>query len=295
MIKQHFKPQNTLKSAPPNAEELSHLYNPVAHHPWIEPLVRSGFAAKGIVYLVTGTLAAEAAIGIGGATTDSSGALIAIVTQPFGEILLSILVVGLIGYTLWRFIQAILDPEHLNSKGKFRTLSRLGCAISGFSYMGLAFTAIQILLGWGSSDRNSPELWAERFLIQPYGEWLITGVGLLVIGLGSVFLYRAYATSYTRMLRSQNFNSAVEKWIDQIAKFGVAARGVIFVIIGSLLLKAAFLSDAHQAKGQGGALATLMQSPLGSWLLGAIAFGFIAHAAYSFISAKYHRLSITAD
>ena len=38
--------------------------------PWIERLGRFGYAAKGVVYLVIGVLAVQAALGRGGGTTD---------------------------------------------------------------------------------------------------------------------------------------------------------------------------------------------------------------------------------
>jgi hypothetical protein len=70
-----------------------------------------GYAAKGVVYGIVGLLAAQAAVSAGGRTTDTQGALGAIVTQPFGKVLLSLVAIGLMGYVIWRFVQAIKDPE----------------------------------------------------------------------------------------------------------------------------------------------------------------------------------------
>ncbi|MGI9077232.1 MAG: DUF1206 domain-containing protein, partial [Gemmatimonadaceae bacterium] len=50
--------------------------------PWIEGLARVGYAAKGVVYLVIGLLAAKAAFGPGGRTTDQHGAIRSILAQP---------------------------------------------------------------------------------------------------------------------------------------------------------------------------------------------------------------------
>ena len=46
-----------------------------AGSPWIEALGRFGHAAIGLVYATIGFLAAQAALGRGGGTTDSQGAL----------------------------------------------------------------------------------------------------------------------------------------------------------------------------------------------------------------------------
>ncbi len=52
--------------------------------PWIEKLARLGYAAKGVVYILVGLLALQAARG-GQQATDSGGPLRSIVSQPFGQ------------------------------------------------------------------------------------------------------------------------------------------------------------------------------------------------------------------
>jgi hypothetical protein len=84
---------------------------------WAEFLSQFGLATRGLIYGVISFLAALAAIGAGGKTTDPSGALEEVAIQPLGKPLLIVIAVGLVGYALWRFVQAIADPktrvEHL--------------------------------------------------------------------------------------------------------------------------------------------------------------------------------------
>src|SRR4051794_11098006 len=79
-------------------------------NPWLERLARIGYAARGVLYAVVGLLAVTLALGRGGATTDKNGALTTIAGQPFGKLLLVLIVVGLIGYSIWGFARALLDP-----------------------------------------------------------------------------------------------------------------------------------------------------------------------------------------
>ena len=65
--------------------------------PWLERLGRLGLVAKGIVYATVGALAAGAAFGIGGETTDAQGALERIFLAPFGRIRLAALAGGPFG------------------------------------------------------------------------------------------------------------------------------------------------------------------------------------------------------
>jgi hypothetical protein len=48
---------------------------------WMAILARCGYAAKGVVYLIVGGIAAKVAIGAGGAVTDQKGALQTILEQ----------------------------------------------------------------------------------------------------------------------------------------------------------------------------------------------------------------------
>ena len=63
--------------------------------PWIATLARIGYVAKAILYATIGVLAAQAALGRGGRTTDTSGALREVVRAPMGDALL--LVIALVG------------------------------------------------------------------------------------------------------------------------------------------------------------------------------------------------------
>ena len=96
-------------SAGDQAEQVA---KDAAANPWVERLARLGFAAKGIVYALVGLLAAQTAFGTGGKRTDTQGALQTISNQPFGRILLSFVAIGLLGYALWRLIEAAADPDH---------------------------------------------------------------------------------------------------------------------------------------------------------------------------------------
>src|SRR4029079_10447068 len=90
----------------------------VAASPWIEGLGRFGYAAKGLVYLIVGWLAVQAALGQGGTTTDQRGALAPIASAPFGASLLVVVAVGLVGYALWKLALGILDTERKGTDWK---------------------------------------------------------------------------------------------------------------------------------------------------------------------------------
>ena len=259
---------------------------------WVERLARFGYAAKGVVYGIVGLLAAQAAFGTGGKTTDTKGALQEIVTQPFGKVLLGVVAIGLFGYVLWQFVQAIKDPEHKGRDTK-GILQRIGYAISGIIYAGLALSAVRIILGSASGNSNSTQDWTARLLSQPFGQWLVGTVGAFIIGLGFYQFYKAFTTKFRKEFNLSELSDTEQKWVKAICRFGLAARGVVFCLIGFFLIQAARKSDAGEAGGLGEALETLREQPYGAWLLGIVALGLIAYGIYMVMQARYRRIDAT--
>lgn len=259
----------------------------IAADPWVEKLARLGLVSKGIVYSIVGILAAQAAFGAGGKTTDSAGALETIGTQPFGKFLLALVTVGLLGYMLWKFIQAFLNPEN---KGTF---GRLGSFIAGVIYAGLALTAVRLIMGSGGSSNNSTEDWTARLMSQPFGQWLVGTVGALIIGVAFYEFYKAFTAKFREDLNWQQMDQNERNLATNFGRFGYAARAIVFVVIGFFLIQAARLSNPNQARGFGGALAALAEQPYGPWVLGIVAIGLLAFGIYTMVEAKYRRIITT--
>lgn len=255
---------------------------------WIEPLGRIGYAAKGIVYAIVGVLAVQAAMGSGGETTDTRGALQRIQEAPFGKVLLGLVAVGLVGYALWRLVQAFLDTDNKGSDAKGR-ITRLGYAVVGVVYLGLALSAIQLLRGSGGQNQGSEQDWTARLMAQPFGQLLVGLVGAGVIGIGLYQLYKAYSGKFREHLKLAEMSHTEAEWATRSGRLGFSARGIVFCIIGALLIAAALHSNASEARGLAGALETLGGRP---WLLGAVAVGLIAYAVFCLVEARYRRMML---
>lgn len=262
----------------------------------METLARFGYVAKGFVYGVIAILALLTAFSVGGDTDTSgtSGALQAISRQPFGQALLALITIGLIGYVLWRLIQAIKDPEHkgTDAKGLF---SRLGYLMSGFAYGGVALNAALLALGSSSSGgggNSSKQDWTAIVLQQPFGRWLVGLAGAVTVGIGFYRLYRAYKTKFRKKLNLSELDRDREKWLVNISRLGIAARGVVFIMIGFFVLQAAHQYNPQKVKGLDGALFTLTQQPYGKALLALMALGLVCYSVYLLLQARYRQIEI---
>lgn len=259
--------------------------------PWIEPLGRFGYAAKGIVYGLVGVLAVQAATGAGGQTTDARGALGQIAQAPFGRFLLVATAIGLAGYAIWRLVQAFMDTENKGSEAK-GYLMRIGYGIVGLIYIGLAFSAVQLALGNGGDGGDATQDWTTRLMAQPFGRALVGLAGAVVIGVGLYHLYRAYSAKFREKLKLGEMSPTEEIWATRAGRLGYAARGIVFGIIGGFLIIAALRARPEEARGLGGALQTLADQPWGPILLGIVALGLVAYGVYCLVEARYRRMVI---
>jgi hypothetical protein len=262
-------------------------------NPWAERLFRLGYAAKGVVYAIVGWLAASAALGPGGRTTGTRGALRSLVNQPFGRILLGFVAIGLSGYVLWRLVQAIMDTENQGTDAKAIIL-RLSYAGNGLIYGGLAITAVQIIIGEVDIDNGyGSQDWTALLLAQPFGQWLVGTVGAIVIGVGFYEFYQAYTAKFRRKFNLNDMSDTEKTWATRIGRFGLAARGVVYSIIGFFLIQAAQKSNSNQVRGLEGALDSLARQPYGRWLLGIVAIGLMAYGLYYVVQARYRKIDFT--
>jgi len=259
--------------------------------PGITLLARFGYAAKGVVYIIIGVLAAYAAFASGGRTTDSRGALEEIMIQPYGKYLLGAVAIGLAGYALWRFVQALKDTEDKGSGVKGIAI-RIGYAVIGVIYLGLAFSAVQIILGSGgnSSGDSSSKEWTATLLAQPFGQWLVGLAGLGFIAAALSHFYKAYTAKFREKLKTSEMSQGVQNFAIRTGRFGLAARGVVFGIIGAFLIQAALHSNAGEARGLSGALSALGEQTYGQILLGVVALGLVAYGFYMLVLSRYRRI-----
>ena len=260
--------------------------------PEIVWLGRFGYGAKGVVFIIVGFLAAYAAGGAGAANDGTKSALQYIVTLPFGQFLLGAVAVGLAGHALWRLVQAFMDTENKGSEAK-GIVARGAYFIIALIYIGLAFSAVKIILGARSASGIWTQSWTAWLLAQPFGQWLVGFAGAVVIGVGLYQFYRTYSAKFREKLLLSEMNKTEEIWATRIGRFGYAARGVVFCIIGFFLVLAAYQSDAGESRGLGGALRAIEQQPYGQWLLGIVAAGFISYGLFMFVLAKYRRMVVT--
>jgi fumarate reductase subunit D len=261
-----------------------------AANPVIELLERLGYVVRGALYGVMGLLALGIALRVGGGeTTDLSGSLVFLIRNPFGKLVLIVVAVGLTAYSLWGFTRAIYDPLHRgNDAGGYA--ARLGFVSSAVSYAAIVFFALQILVGSGGAAGDSTQKTIGAILVHPGGGWLTAIIGLVAIVVGLGQFLEAYRATFKEDLKGAEMSESEQRIAIALGRFGMFARGIIFLVIGWFLVQAGLHHDAGQVQGFGGAFLFLLGQPFGRVVLGIVALGFVALGLHSFACARWIRL-----
>ena len=252
---------------------------------WVQWFARFGFASRGIVYLLMGWIALALARGLSRQEADSSGAFRSLLSMPLGRVLVALVAVGLACYALWRLYAATFNPER-DGAGK-----RLHHAWIAAIHVVLSAAAAR--LAWtngsareGGSDQDAVS-WAARGLELPVGRWLVIGVGIGIACYGLYQLYRAATADLDDMLDLSDLHTKRRRLVRRVSAFGIAGRGVVFVLIGVFAAMAGWEYEAASARGFSGALEALRTAPYGPLLLAVVALGIASYGIYSLVRARY--------
>jgi hypothetical protein len=247
---------------------------------------RIGILAYGVSHLLVGVLALHIAFGDGGERADQNGAFQTIAQQPFGRILLWVVVVGFVAVALWRLEQAIWGFAYETERAT-NLRKRATSAGKMVVFAVLAVLAARIATSGGGGG-GGQQVSAGVFEL-PGGRLIVgaVGVGIVVV---------AVVTVVTGV--QQRFRRDMDLPLDHRARaaavrtgqVGFVAKGVAIGLIGVLVVIAAIRYRPDEAAGLDVALKTLAGQPLGPYLLVAVALGLMAYGVFCFFDARYHRI-----
>jgi Domain of Unknown Function (DUF1206) len=256
--------------------------------PKLAIIPRIGYTSRGIVFFILGGFAVLAALDSHRHAVGNKGALIALLAEPFGRVLLSLMAIGLFCFAIWRALQSVADADHLGRAWR-ALMQRVGYGFGGVFYLGLALWAASATLGWGiggKGDEKAVRDWTAYVMEFPLGRWLLAMIGASVVGSGISVAVKAFSTDLGRRIAAQ---SSGWLWLGRI---GLLARSVVLLLLGGFLVEAAMKASSRQAKGLGGALQALQGYPYGWVVLAVTAVGLIAFGAYQLLEAARRRIEI---
>lgn len=252
----------------------------------IRLIARVGYATKGILYFTMGILAVQAAWG-GERVEGGEGTMVVVSQQPFGRVLLVVTVCGLFGYAFWRGLQSIMDTES-EGHGAQGWIKRAGYGISSLSHIGLAIAGIQMLIGQATG--SSKKTFIAHLMSHSVGQGLLVIAGLCIIGSGIAQLVQAKTAGFASDIDRSSLNDGGEAAVIWVGRIGLAARGIVFGIIGCSLIHATVTQSAWQDQGLEPALNEIRGSSFGSTMLIVVALGLSAYGLYQLVLARYRKI-----
>jgi hypothetical protein len=253
-------------------------------------VARVGLVSKAAVYFTLGVLAAMAATGWGGRTTDTRGA-IEVLGREGGALIAFLVGAGLLCYAGWRAVEAIADTDRDGSGWK--GIGSRGAALgSAAAHIALAATAFGVGAGIRGHRSGSVPRWTAWALEAPVGTVLVVLAGAIVMVVGAFQFNKALRRGFLEKEHIATGGTSIRerRWLERLGRLGHAARGVTFEIVGFFLVRAGLHRDPGEARGIDGAFRFLRGLEHGHVLLAVVAVGVAAYGLYTLLLARHRRV-----
>lgn len=240
-------------------------------------LVRLGYAARGVTYILLGLLA----LGTSGKARDgATGVYDYLQDMPLGTPLLWLVASGLLAYALFKLMSGVANIQNRDSDA-MGAAKRIGDVASGIAYLFLAYAAYKFATGGQTSSAGSG---AGQETAQPVLAFELGAVIIGLVGLGmlvAAFMQGKQGVTGDFM---KHIVGGAPRAVEGVGRAGHAARAVVFAIIGWSLLRGAWFENETVVKGLGEALLSLRDS---GTIYSLVAIGLLMFGAFSLVTARY--------
>lgn len=242
----------------------------------LTPLVRIGFLARAVLYVLLGLVALTGAQSVAEGT---DGIFQTIENAPLGKVVLGVLAVGLAAYGLFRLASLAFDIENNGSDGK-GWAKRLGHGASAIGHFLLAWTAYGFMSGSGSSGGDGTSQATAGVLSADFGGIAIGLVGLAFFAAAVSQAIKGFTGSFMHRIAPD-----APRATRAIGAIGYLARAVVFAVIGWSLIEAGlFARGAGNVKTLGEAVASLADT---GWIFTLVAIGLLLFGLFSAVLARW--------
>ncbi len=255
-----------------------------------ETFARFGIFTKGAVYLLVGGLTAYSAFESGGGAKGSNDALEYISGQPFGQIILGLMTLGIFAFAAWRVYLAIKNPEGRGEDDKKSTVRRLAYVVSAIAYATLGVYGVNLLMNSGGSNGGSS--WLGSLLQKDWGMYVVLFIALCLAGKAIYEFYRAYSGKYKDKIQNAELDHKAQKFLIKAGKWGFTARGIVIGVLAFLFARAAMTSSAGKASGGTKNALQFISQEGGTVVMGIIAAGLTLYGVYLLASSRYRNMPI---
>ena len=249
-------------------------------------LARAGLTARGVIYILVGWVAVLVALGHSSREADQQGALQMLAGTSYGLVSLWLLAVGFAAYALWRLSEAAFGVTG-EPPGAGPRLKSLGRAVI---YAGFCYLTLTVIAGTSRSQAGRQQDFTATAMQHSGGRLLVGLVGLAVVACGIVLVVEGARKKFMRQLQTATMSARTRRVVKVLGMTGTIARGIVFALVGVLVVDAAVTHRAAESGGIDKALLTLRNQPFGEFLTLLAALGLLIFGIYGLCEARWRKV-----
>ena len=257
-----------------------------SHSPGAHFLARAGLTARGIIYILVGWVAVLVALGQSSREADQEGALQLLAGKPYGLVSLWLLAVGFAAYALWRLSEAAfgVTGEQPGAGPRLRSLAR------AIIYAGLSYLTFTVIAGTDRSQSGRQQDITATAMRYTTGRVLVGVIGLVIVACGIVLVVEGARKKFMKHLQTARMSARARRVVELLGMTGSVARGLVFALVGVLVIDAAVTYKAAESGGIDKALRTLRDQPFGEVLMLLAALGLLVFGVYGLCEARWREV-----
>src|SRR5690349_10298791 len=255
--------------------------SPAAHF-----LARAGLTARGVIYILVGGVAVLVALGRSSREADQQGALHLLAGKSYGMVSLWLLAIGFAGYALWRLSEAAfgVTGDRPGAGPRLKSLAR------AVIYAGLSYLTFTVISGTDRSQSRQQQDITANAMQHPAGRVLVGIVGLVIVACGIILVAEGARKKFMKQLQTGQMSARMRRVVKLLGMTGTIARGLVFALVGVLVIAAAVTHKAAESGGIDKALLTLRNQPFGEFLMILAALGLLVFGVYGLCEARWRRV-----
>jgi hypothetical protein len=255
--------------------------SPAAHF-----LARVGLTARGVIYILVGWVAILVALGHRAGEADQTGALHLLAGKPYGLVSLWLLGIGFAGYALWRLSEAAfgVTGDRPGAGPRLKSLAR------AVIYAGLSYLTFTVISGKDRSQSARQQDLTAAAMQHPAGQVLVGAVGLAIVIAALILIVEGARKKFMKYLQTATMSPAARRAVKLLGMTGTIARGLVFALVGVLVIDAAVTHKPSESGGIDKALLTLRDQPFGEILMLLAALGLVIFGIYGLCEARWRKV-----
>lgn len=128
---------------------------------------------------------------------------------------------------------------------------------------------------------------SETLMNQTWGVYLLLALGVVVVLFAGIQLKHAIKQDFMDKFETDQLSHKAQDVIKLSGRAGYLGRTVTYLLVGGFIITAAIQNDASEAGGLGKALVTILETPFGPYLLGAVGLGMLCFGVFCGFEGRY--------